>query len=202
MLLVFSCRHCFRFFVLLLERSTNCRDRQCWQCSSSSRPPSSSLSPTPIIITTNHHHHQSPPPPPWWRPSPGQAFPPTPCQLSSVFHPSTTHLANITISKRDKILFDYLEPVSRHEARQIYTYIGDVCVSVNPYTELSIYDQATVNQYKGELNTIKLREGPEDLTICIIGVDIVQAAPNPLMITRSRNIWEGTSSLRYCRRCL
>ena len=108
--------------------------------------------------------------------------------MSSVFHPSTTHLANITISKRDKIFFDYLEPVSRHEARQIYTYIGDVCVSVNPYTELSIYDQATVNQYKGELNTIKLREGPEDLTICIIGVDIVQAAPNPLMITRSRNI--------------
>ena len=157
-----------------------------------------------VITDTNHHHHQSPPPPPppWWRPSPGQAFPPTPCQLSSVFHPSTTHLANITISKRDKILFDYLEPVSRHEARQIYTYIGDVCVSVNPYTELSIYDQATVNQYKGELNTIKLREGPEDLTICIIGVDIVQAAPNPLMITRSRNIWEGTSSLRYCRRCL
>ena len=40
-------------------------------------------------------------------------------------------------------------PISRHEARQIYTYIGDVCVSVNPYTELSIYDQATVNQYKG-----------------------------------------------------
>ena len=40
-------------------------------------------------------------------------------------------------------------PIFRHEARQIYTYIGDVCVSVNPYTELSIYDQATVNQYKG-----------------------------------------------------
>ena len=85
-------------------------------------------------------------------------------------------------------MFDYLEPVFRHEARQIYTYIGDVCVSVNPYTELSIYDQATVNQYKGELNTIKLREGPEDLTICIIGVDIFQVAPNPLMVPRSRNI--------------
>ena len=42
----------FSFFVLLLERSINCRDRQCWQCSSSSRPLSSSLSPTPIIITT------------------------------------------------------------------------------------------------------------------------------------------------------
>ena len=47
----------FSFFVLFLKRSINCRDRQCWQCSSSSRPPSSSLSPTPIIITTNHHHH-------------------------------------------------------------------------------------------------------------------------------------------------
>ena len=182
----------FSFFVLFLKRSINCRDRQCWQCSSSSRPPSSSLSPTPIIITTNHHHHQSPPPPPWWRPSPGQAFPPTPCQLSSVFHPSTTHLANITISKRDKILFDYLEPVSRHEARQIYTYIGDVCVSVNPYTELSIYDQATVNQYKGELNTIKLREGPEDLTRCILGVDIVQAV---LWSSPGREIFERAPHL-------
>ena len=78
----------------------------------------------------------------------------------------------------DKILFDHAEPVFRHEARQIYTYIGDVCVSVNPYTELSIYDQATVNQYKGALNTNKLREGPEDITRCSLGVDIVQAAPN------------------------
>ena len=104
--------------------------------------------------------------------------------MSVVFHPSTTHNANITISKG---VF-HLEPFFRHEARQIYTYIGDVCVSVNPYTELSIYDQATVNQYKGELNTIKLRKGPEGLTRCILGVDIVQAAPNPLIVTRSRNI--------------
>ena len=38
----------------------------------------------------------------------------------------------------------------RHEARQIYTYIGDVCVSVNPYTPLDIYGTDYVNQYKGE----------------------------------------------------
>lgn len=37
----------------------------------------------------------------------------------------------------------------RHEARQIYTYIGDVCVSVNPYTTLDIYGMDMVNQYKG-----------------------------------------------------
>ena len=39
---------------------------------------------------------------------------------------------------------------SRHDARQIYTYIGDVCVSVNPYTNLDIYGAEYVNQYKGE----------------------------------------------------
>jgi len=37
----------------------------------------------------------------------------------------------------------------RSDARQIYTYIGDVCVSVNPYTTLDIYDDKTINQYKG-----------------------------------------------------
>ena len=42
----------------------------------------------------------------------------------------------------------------RHEARQIYTYIGDVCVSVNPYTALDIYGMDYVNQYKGNGWTI------------------------------------------------
>ena len=42
-------------------------------------------------------------------------------------------------------------PYFRHEARQIYTYIGDVCVSVNPYTNLDIYGSEYVNQYKGEV---------------------------------------------------
>jgi len=37
----------------------------------------------------------------------------------------------------------------RHEAHQIYTYIGEVCVSVNPYTSLNIYSDDHVTQYKG-----------------------------------------------------
>ena len=31
----------------------------------------------------------------------------------------------------------------------IYTYIGEVCVSVNPYKEMNLYTQDFVNQYKG-----------------------------------------------------
>ena len=38
----------------------------------------------------------------------------------------------------------------RHEAHQIYTYIGEVCVSVNPYTSLNIYSDDHVTQYKGQ----------------------------------------------------
>jgi len=37
----------------------------------------------------------------------------------------------------------------RHEAHQIYTYIGEVCVSVNPYTSLNIYSDDHVTHYKG-----------------------------------------------------
>ena len=44
---------------------------------------------------------------------------------------------------------DLYSDICRHEARQIYTYIGDVCVSVNPYTNLDIYNMDFVNQYKG-----------------------------------------------------
>lgn len=32
----------------------------------------------------------------------------------------------------------------------IYTYIGEVCVSVNPYKTMNIYDSAYVVKYKGE----------------------------------------------------
>ncbi|KAG1662253.1 Myosin-IA [Nymphon striatum] len=37
----------------------------------------------------------------------------------------------------------------RYEGGKIYTYIGEVCVSVNPYRTVSIYDNHNVNTYKG-----------------------------------------------------
>ena len=56
------------------------------------------------------------------------------------------------VMEKYKLLCDVLIGChnSRHDARQIYTYIGDVCVSVNPYTNLDIYGAEYVNQYKGE----------------------------------------------------
>ncbi|XP_075237510.1 unconventional myosin ID [Lycorma delicatula] len=37
----------------------------------------------------------------------------------------------------------------RFHAGLIYTYIGEVCVSVNPYRSLNIYGQDTITKYKG-----------------------------------------------------
>ena len=37
----------------------------------------------------------------------------------------------------------------RHAADLNYTYIGEVCVSVNPYKSLDIYGPSYINQYKG-----------------------------------------------------
>lgn len=37
---------------------------------------------------------------------------------------------------------------SRFTNGKIYTYIGEVCVSVNPYSAKNIYGPETVNQYK------------------------------------------------------
>lgn len=42
----------------------------------------------------------------------------------------------------------------RFKAGLIYTYIGEVCVSVNPYRTLNIYGQDYVNKYKGKLENI------------------------------------------------
>ena len=38
---------------------------------------------------------------------------------------------------------------SRYSKDKIYTYIGEVCVSVNPYKTMDLYNKNYVNQYKG-----------------------------------------------------
>lgn len=38
---------------------------------------------------------------------------------------------------------------SRYKGGKVYTYIGEVCVSVNPYKNINIYDANTINKYKG-----------------------------------------------------
>ncbi|UYV60479.1 MYO1D [Cordylochernes scorpioides] len=40
-------------------------------------------------------------------------------------------------------------PGPKFQATQIYTYIGEVCVSVNPYRQLQIYGPDTLSSYKG-----------------------------------------------------
>lgn len=42
-----------------------------------------------------------------------------------------------------------LYPPNRYTAGRYYTYIGEVCISLNPYKTLSIYGQDRVNEYKG-----------------------------------------------------
>jgi len=37
----------------------------------------------------------------------------------------------------------------RFNGGKIYTYIGEVCVSVNPYRNTNIYDADYINKYKG-----------------------------------------------------
>jgi myosin I len=38
----------------------------------------------------------------------------------------------------------------RFSGGKIYTYIGEVCVSVNPYRTVNIYDNDTVDKYRGK----------------------------------------------------
>lgn len=37
----------------------------------------------------------------------------------------------------------------RFQAGKIYTYIGEVCISMNPYREMNIYGPDQVSRYKG-----------------------------------------------------
>jgi hypothetical protein len=39
----------------------------------------------------------------------------------------------------------------RLKEKRIYTYIGDVLISVNPYTQLPIYGAERINEHKGQL---------------------------------------------------
>jgi myosin I len=38
---------------------------------------------------------------------------------------------------------------SRYQAGKIYTYIGEVAISVNPYRAMNIYGNEFINKYKG-----------------------------------------------------
>lgn len=38
----------------------------------------------------------------------------------------------------------------RYNGGKIYTYIGEVCVSINPYRNINIYDNEHINKYKGK----------------------------------------------------
>lgn len=43
----------------------------------------------------------------------------------------------------------YISCVHRFEKGRIYSYIGEVVVSVNPYRAMNIYGRDTIEQYKG-----------------------------------------------------
>lgn len=45
--------------------------------------------------------------------------------------------------------FCLLSPLDRFEKGRIYTFIGEVVVSMNPYKNLNIYGRDTIEQYKG-----------------------------------------------------
>lgn len=47
----------------------------------------------------------------------------------------------------------------RFEKGRIYTYIGEVLVSVNPYTTMDIYDKESIESYRGR----ELYENPPHL---------------------------------------
>lgn len=84
--------------------------------------------------------------------------------------------------------------VGRYEKGRIYTYIGEVVVSVNPYRDMDIYGRETVDAYRGR----ELYENPphlyavsdaaykamkrraKDTCIVISGVSVSHPLANPL----------------------
>ena len=68
-------------------------------------------------------------------------------------------MANFTTEEIGKADFVLLEDISmnafmanlkqRFQKGKIYTYIGEVVVSVNPYRPMNIYERSYINDYKG-----------------------------------------------------
>ncbi|KAL3832417.1 hypothetical protein ACJMK2_024062 [Sinanodonta woodiana] len=54
-----------------------------------------------------------------------------------------------TLCNSIQIAIDCILIYSRYEKNRIYTYIGEVVVSVNPYKTVDIYNQTYVDHYKG-----------------------------------------------------
>lgn len=67
------------------------------------------------------------------------------------------HLEGTQFGKGDFVLLDELtidafmsNLKKRYDNEKIYTYIGEVVVSVNPYCSLNIYNQSIIDDYKGK----------------------------------------------------
>ena len=66
------------------------------------------------------------------------------------------HFEGLEFGKGDFVLLDdismdeFMKNLKlRYEKERIYTYIGEVVVSVNPYKKLGIYNQSDISDYKG-----------------------------------------------------
>lgn len=85
-------------------------------------------------------------------------------KLHCAFLPYTTEKRNIfkmameqrDVGVRDFVLLDQITMEKfmdnlqkRFQAGSIYTYIGEVCVSINPYRQMNIYGPDTIKIYKG-----------------------------------------------------
>ncbi len=80
----------------------------------------------------------------------------------SLFQCAITTLFYVPTAEPKKLLFFFLSiwtnlflfllsyRSNRFNGGKFYTYIGEVCVSVNPYRTLNIYGPDYVSQYKGE----------------------------------------------------
>lgn len=74
--------------------------------------------------------------------------------------------------------------VFRFRNGYIYTYIGEVCVSVNPYKTMNIYDSTYVEKYKGE--NIFFTPHPSDFRTYIPNNNLERAQQNAILLITSK----------------